>query len=98
VSDEKPFYASDREPAPARQPRPGELLFEFLVGHDRWMCELRDHGPYGIEAQFWKNEEFLMSRRFDPRLDPTRPPRELAVAWANEERKTLEQPAENSQK
>jgi hypothetical protein len=43
---------------PPRQPQPGERLFEFLLGHDRILCELRDHGPYGIEAQFFRNEEF----------------------------------------
>jgi hypothetical protein len=76
--------------AAPRQPQPGERLFEFLVGHNRYLCELRDHGPYGIEAQFFRNEEFAYSRRFDPRLDPTRPPRELAIQWAEEERRALE--------
>jgi hypothetical protein len=76
--------------AAPRQPQPGERLFEFLLGHDRILCELRDHGPYGIEAQFFRNEEFRYSRRFDPGLDPTRTPRELAVHWAEEERRALE--------
>ena len=40
---------------PARQPQPGEPLFEFLRGHDGFLCELRDHGPYGVErAQFFQ--------------------------------------------
>lgn len=73
-----------------RQPQPGELIFEFLRGHDRYSCELRDHGPYGVEAQFWKNEEFLYSRKFHPRLDPSRTPREMAMVWALEERKAIE--------
>ena len=69
-------------PAP-RQPQPAERLFEFLRGHDQFLCELRDHGEsYGVEAQFYRNEEFILSRRFDRRLDPTRPPRELAIQWA----------------
>ena len=80
----------DAQATPLRQPQLDELLFEFLRGHDRFRCELRDHGEYGIEAQFFKNEEFLLSRRFDPRLDPTRTPREMAVQWAQEERKALE--------
>jgi len=75
---------------PQRQPQPGERLFEFLVGHGRILCELRDHGPYGIEVQFFRNEEFSHSRRFDPRLDPTRTSRELAIQWAEEERRALE--------
>jgi len=35
-------------PAP-RAPQPGEPLFAFLRGHDRFTCELRDHGRYGVE-------------------------------------------------
>jgi hypothetical protein len=85
-----PFFSPTHKP-PAPEPlKPGELLFEFLVGHDRFLCELRDHGPYGVEAQFYQNEEFLISHRFDRRLDPTRPPRELAVQWAEEMRKDIE--------
>jgi hypothetical protein len=75
---------------PPRQTQPGEKLFEFLLGHDRIRCELRDHGPYGIEAQFYRNEEFRYGRRFDPRLDASRPSRELAIQRAEEERRTLE--------
>jgi len=45
---------------------------------------------YRIEAQFWKNEELLYGRRFDPALDATRTSRELAVLWATEERKAIE--------
>ena len=33
---------------------PGERLFEFLVGHKRWLCELRDGGQWGVQAQFWR--------------------------------------------
>lgn len=90
MADDLPFYAPFRPPAPPRQPKPGERLFEFLRGHDRFRCELRDHGEtYGVEAQFYQNEELLIGRRFDRRMDPTRPPRELAVQWAEEERKFL---------
>jgi hypothetical protein len=78
-----------RKPAP-RQKQVGELLFEFLVGHDRMRCELRDHGKYGVEAQFFRNEEFEIGRRFDPWLDSSRPSRVLAIAWAEEVRKELE--------
>src|ERR1051325_11532563 len=77
------------KPTP-RQSLPGEFLFEFLRGHDRFLCELRDHGKYGIEAQFYMNETFLEGRRFDPSLDSSRPSRELAIAWAEEERKAIE--------
>jgi hypothetical protein len=81
------FYLPNRPP---RQPKPGEWLFAFLRGHDPFLCELRHHGAYGIEAQFWKNEEFLIGRRFDPALDATRTSRELAVQWATAERKAIE--------
>ena len=65
-----------------REAEPGELLFEFERGHDRFLCELHEHGPYGVEAQFYQNEEYLFGRRFDSR--------ELAVQWAEEERKVIE--------
>jgi hypothetical protein len=54
VSDE-PFYAPFRTPAPPRQPKAGELLFEFLRASDgvAMSCELWFHGEsYGWEAQF----------------------------------------------
>jgi hypothetical protein len=50
--------------------------------HDRFACELRYHGEWGVEAQFLKNEELLIGRRFDLR--------EQAVRWAEEMRTALE--------
>ena len=79
---DEPFYSPNAKPAPARVAKPGELLFEFLRGHDRFLCELRDHGDFDVEAQFYQNEEFLFSRRFDSR--------KLAVRWAEDERKAIE--------
>ncbi len=85
------FYTPDRLSGPSRVPQHGEPLFEFRHGLDRYQCELRDHSePYGVEAQFWKNEEFVYSRRFDARLDRTPTPRELAIAVAEEERTGIE--------
>jgi hypothetical protein len=85
------WYKPRRPPAPSRQPKSGELLFEFLHGHDRILCELRDHGDvYGVEAQFFRNEVLEIGRRFDRLMDPTRTPREIAVAWAEEWRKAIE--------
>ncbi len=76
---------------PPRQPKPGEQLFEFLIGTARVHCELRDHrSAAGIEATFYQDGELLTSRRFDPRLDPARTPRALAIQWAEEERRALE--------
>ena len=71
----------------------GELLFEF---YDEWThtfyrVELRDHGPvYGVEAQFLDPVDPRICRIFRPGLDPTRTPREMAIAWAEEERKAIE--------
>ena len=63
MSDE-PFYKPGHAPAPQHQPTPGEKLYEFLVGHDRYLFELRDHGEvYGVECQIFKNEEFLAAQR-----------------------------------
>jgi hypothetical protein len=67
MTDDDYFASLNRKPAPARVAKPGELLFEFLRGHDRSLSELRDHGDFGIEAQFYENEEFPFSRRFDSR-------------------------------
>jgi len=90
MSDRDPNY-SPFGPTPAPVvPRIGALLFEFLLGHERIRCELRDHGEYGFEAMFLRNEEFTIGRIFHQRLDPTRTPREMAIAWAWEWRKALE--------
>jgi len=82
VPDE-PFYAPNAKPLPPRKPRPGEPLFSFVRGHDRFACELRYHGEWGVEAQFLKNEELLIGRRFDLRAQ--------AVRWAEEMRTALDQ-------
>jgi hypothetical protein len=81
------FYLPNRPPQPTRQPKSGERLFEFPRGHDRILCEPYDLGDYGLDVRFSMNEEFWYSRRFDPRLDATRTPRELTLQWATEERK-----------
>ena len=73
------------EPPPVRLPG-------WVKAAQRELDELRHHPePYGVEAQFFKNEELIIGRRFDARLDPTRPPRELAIAWALEWRKGIEE-------
>ena len=61
---------------PAPPPTPGELLFEFYNERDgsRWLCELRDHGVDGVEAQFFENEKIILTRKFHSHLDPTRTP------------------------
>jgi len=59
-------------PAPPRQPQSGELLFEFHVAatHTFWRVELRDHGQYGIEAQFLDPIDLRYARTFPQYLDP----------------------------
>jgi hypothetical protein len=56
------FYAPNSATAKPRHPQPGERLFEFLPGHERVLCELPDHCHYGVDAQFWVNEEFRYLR------------------------------------
>jgi hypothetical protein len=67
-----------------RQPRPGDLLWEFRrADHHTFSCELRYHGEFGVEAQFLRDGDLLIGRRFDTKA--------LAVQWANLERQDLEQ-------
>ena len=85
------FYKPNLKRAPLSVGQPGEKLYEFLVGLDRYLFELRDHGEVcGVECQIFKNEELLAAHRFDPRLDASRPSRELAIQWGEEMRKELE--------
>lgn len=86
-NDEQPFYSPNHKPSKERQPKPGELLFEFYRDLDktRWRCELREH-EYGCETLFYRNEEFFESRNFTRSAGH---PRTLAIAWAAT-RKALE--------
>lgn len=60
------WYKPHRPPSPPRQPMPGELLFEFYVArtHTFWRVELRDHGEFGVEAQFLDPTEVRIPERF----------------------------------
>jgi hypothetical protein len=72
---------------------PHERLFEFRVEpYGRWVCELRthhdEHGDVrGIEAVLLKDDDFHRSCTF-PALGH-RPPRDLAIAWAEHERNRI---------
>jgi hypothetical protein len=81
----------DATTRPPRQAQPGELLFEFHVAytHTFWRCELRDHGDYGVEAQFLDPVDLRIGI-FHQRMDPMRTPREMAIAWATAEREAIE--------
>ena len=74
-------FTTPKLKSPAREPQPREQLFEFSVGPDRHLCELCDHGDAGTEAQFYKNGELIMGRRFDSR--------EEAIQWAAVERAAI---------
>ena len=76
-----------------RLAQPSELLFEFHVErtHTFYRVELRDHGPvYGVAAQFLDPVEPRICRTFRLGLDSTLTPREMAIVWATEERKAIE--------
>jgi hypothetical protein len=75
-----------------RHAQAAELLFEFHVQatHTFWRVELRDHGVYGVEAQFLDPVDIRIARTFRQDLDPTRTPRDMAIGWATEERKAIE--------
>jgi hypothetical protein len=63
--------------------RPGELLFSFRDHRQQQVdSELRDHGPYGVEAMFLVGRELRYSRRVDTL--------ELAIQWAELERPHIE--------
>ena len=92
--DEKPVLATPGLKLPVRQPKPGELLFEFYVErtHRFMRCELRDHGQYGVEAQFLEADGWLrLAQTFRDVLDGDRliKARESAIAWAEDERKAM---------
>jgi hypothetical protein len=44
------------------QPKPGEILFDFLARGTCWRCELRTEHEFDV--QFFSEDEFLHSRRF----------------------------------
>jgi len=44
------WYKPNPPKAPPRQAQPGEKLYEFLVGHDRYLFELRDHGRMSVSS------------------------------------------------
>src|SRR5262245_59706786 len=73
-------------PTPQR-PQPGELLCEFYSAARKKFHRivLRDRGPYGVEAQLFDPAEFLYGHLFSHR--------ELAIAWAAEQRAAIEKGA-----
>jgi hypothetical protein len=62
------------QPAPAWLSNPGEPLWFLNKLHEMFSCELRYHGPWGVEAQILKDGALLIGRRFETRAE--------AVEWA----------------
>jgi hypothetical protein len=87
---EEPFWNPGLKPKPAPEPKLGELLFEFRKGTDHYACELRDHGEFGIEAQFLLNGELYIARTFRDQQDLGLHARNVATNWANRQRATME--------
>ena len=92
MTDGDPFFkAGLRAASPLSTSQAGEKLYESLVGHARYLFELRDHGiELGVATQIFKNEDLLAPRRFDRRLNASRPSRGLAIQSAEEMRKHFE--------
>jgi hypothetical protein len=94
VSDTSPRDQSallwNAKKATARTPRPGEMLFAFQHGADAYRCELRDHGEFGVEAQFLLNGELYIARTFQDEPILAVRARELAIAWAEQQRGAME--------
>jgi hypothetical protein len=76
-----------------RQSVPGEPLFQFDRAADqkRFRCELRDHGIWGVEAQFFDPVDLVIAQTFQDVYDGQNivPARSLATAWAAGMRKTI---------
>jgi len=89
--NDEPFYRPNRKPAPERLGKPGERLFEFRKGSDHYACELRLHGEWGVEAQFLLNGDLYIARTFQDQPDFGVRARDLATAWAEQQRKALAQ-------
>lgn len=93
MSDDAPFYTPGLKPKTPTS-TPGELLFEFYRERDHqfFRCELRDHGRWGVEAQFFEGGDFIFGRRFEDIPGDTRviTGRELAIGWAEAERRAIE--------
>ena len=77
-------------PEPAREPRSGELLFVFWKGNDSYACELRDHGEFGVEAQFLLNGDLYIARTFHDQPSLALRARDLAIRWAQRQLARME--------
>ena len=83
MHESEPFYSPNRRvPRLARVAQPSEPVWRIRNADGRQLdCELRDHGEWGVEAQLFRDLEFLYGRRW--------PTREAAVRHAEELREDL---------
>jgi hypothetical protein len=65
MSDELPFYAPNKPPAPARTPKPGLEVWRLRKDDRVMTCELRDDGQTGagFDVQLLEAGELRASRR-----------------------------------
>jgi hypothetical protein len=86
---EEPFWKPGLKPRPAREPKPGDRLFEFGKGSDSYACELRDHGEFGVEALFLLNGQLYIARTFHDQPALGLRARDIAMRWAHRQRATM---------
>jgi hypothetical protein len=77
---DQPFYAPNFKPTPTPQRKPREFLWAIRKDGQQLDCELRDHGPWGVEVQIYREREFLYGRRW--------PTRALALEEAEDQKAT----------
>jgi hypothetical protein len=65
----------------APKPLSHEVLLAFDRGIDRYVCQLSDAGGTDLEARLFKNDEFVVGRRFRRRQD--------AADWARAQRDAI---------
>jgi hypothetical protein len=71
-----------RQPWAAPAPKPKAVLFEFVRGSARYHVELRDHGEWGTEAQFFCEGQLHFGCMWTSR--------EQAIRWATHKRAVME--------
>jgi hypothetical protein len=67
MTDELPFTSPHVNPPPPQQPTAGEHIWALKKEAKHLVCELRDHGADGCEAQMVRDGEFFAGRRFADR-------------------------------
>jgi len=79
---ELPFYSPNYRPPPATTAVLRSRSGTFRKDYATWSCGLRYHSEWSVEAQIFRDTDFVIGRRFDLR--------ELALRWAEELRGDIE--------